>query len=253
MMSNCTRFTTAGLVLVGNGAWTTIWKSVSSWVTPCREVRPHPDSFERSEAHSPAKYESSPPLRHLASAVPRAPIHHKDRGHTMWLPICAYTSPCVSHLHTLTKLQKMLPSNAIATGHEVKRLTPSSLGFVFLQDLWLPHQTRRQCLDTSIWPTRLSMKRRRVRVGRFFSLGVACLESKCWVICLDLRHHTIHLWTHRDSDWHDVPSPFIWINKGICIGFRVWPRCLPRLFISFLSPSCTCCPGSVKAKDKYWW
>ncbi len=68
------------------------------------------DSFERSEAHSPAKYESSPPLRHLASAVPRVPIHHKDR-HTMWLPICAYTSSCVSHLHTLTKLQKMLPSS----------------------------------------------------------------------------------------------------------------------------------------------
>ena len=163
----------------------------------------------------------------------------------MWLPICAYTSPFVSYV-----------VHALATAMNpwrTKRLSPSSLGFVFLQDLWLPHQTRRQCLDTSIRPTRLSMKKGRVRVGRLFSLGVACLESKCF--------------SRRSSIWK---TPYIFeliviqigmmfsplsseINKGICIGFRVWPRCLPRLCMSFLSPSCTCCPGSVKAKDKYWW
>ena len=74
---------------------------------------------------------------------------------------------------------------------KTKRLSPSSLGFVFLQDLWLPHQTRRQCLDTSIRPTRLSMKKGRVRVGRLFSLGVACLESKCFSRRSSIwKHHT---------------------------------------------------------------
>lgn len=77
----------------------------------------------------------------------------------MWLPICAYTSPFVSYV-----VHALLPSNVIATAMnkdmKAKRLTPSSLGFVFLQDLWLPHQTRRQCLDTSIRPTRLCFSRR---------------------------------------------------------------------------------------------
>ena len=130
---------------------------------------------------------------------------------------------------------------------KAKRLSPSSLGFVFLQDLWLPHQTRRQCLDTSIWPTRLSQSRETL-----FTWG--CLSRIQMFLKMLFNLKTPYIFELIVIQIGMMFSPLSSeINKGICIGFHVWPRCLPRLCMSFLSPSCTCCPGSVKAKDKYWW